>query len=142
MAGEEPIIALFDDGAQALHLCDELRATGTPERAITLVAAASDRRDTVEKLVETGIARSDAALFADEVCGGATLLAVCPMPAERARAVAIIGRHAPARSGRPQTVTESIPGETSGERVPEVTPMPTGSGSFEPRAEPVEEDER
>jgi hypothetical protein len=85
MAGEEPIIALFDDGAQALHLCDELRATGTPERAITLVAAASDRRDTVEKLVETGIARSDAALFADEVCGGATLLAVCPMPAERAR---------------------------------------------------------
>jgi hypothetical protein len=57
-------------------------------------------------------------------------------------AVAIIGRHAPARPGRLQTVTESIPGDTSGERVPEVTPMPTGSGSFEPRADPAEEDER
>ena len=142
MPSDEPIIALFDDGAQALRLRDELRAAGIPERAIILLAAASDRGDTVEKLVETGIARSDAALFADEVCGGATLLAVCPMPAERARAVAIIGRHAPARPGRPQTVTESIPGDTSGERVPEVTPMPTGSGSCEPRADPAEEDER
>jgi len=142
MAGEEPIIALFDDGAQALRLRDELRAAGIPERAIILVAAASDRRDTVEKLVETGIARSDAALFADEVCGGATLLAVCATPAERARAVAMIGRHAPARHWRPQTVSESIPGDASGERVPEVTPMPTGSGSFEPRADPAEEDER
>ena len=142
MARDEPIIALFADEAQALRLRDELRAAGIPERAITLLAAASDRRDTVEKLVDTGIARSDAALFADEVCGGATLLAVCAMPAERARAAAIIGRHAPARPGRPQTVTEPIPGETSGERVPEVTPMPTGSGSFEPRADPAEEDER
>jgi len=142
MARDEPIIALFDETAQALRLRDELRATGTPERAITLVAAALNRRDTVEKLVETGIARSDAALFADEVYGGATLLAVCPTPAKRARAVAIIGRHAPARPGRPQTVTESIPGDASGERVPELTPMPTGSGSFEPRADPAEEDER
>jgi hypothetical protein len=142
MAGDEPIIALFDDGTQALRLRDELRAAGIPERAINLVAAASGRRDTVEKLVETGIAPSDAALFADEVCGGATLLAVCSTPAERARTAAIIGRHVPARPGRPQTVTESIPGETSGERVPEVTPMPTGSGSFEPRADPAEEDER
>ena len=142
MAGDEPIIALFDDGTQALRLRDELRAAGIPERAINLVAAASGRRDTVEKLVETGIARSDAALFADEVCGGATLLAVCATPAERARAVAMIGRHAPARHGRPQTVSESIPGDASGERVPELTPMPTGSGSFEPRADPAEEDER
>jgi len=38
--------------------------------------------------------------------------------------------------------TKLLPGDASGERVPEVTPMPTGSGSFEPRAEPVEEDER
>ena len=76
MAGEEPIIALFDDPAQALRLRNELRGAGIPERAITLIAALSDRRDAVEKLVQTGIARSDAALFADEVCGGATLLAV------------------------------------------------------------------
>jgi len=137
MAGGEPIIALFDDRAQALRLRNELRSAGIPERAITLIAALSDRRDAVEKLVQTGIARSDAALFADEVCGGATLLAVCATPAERARAA-----DAPAKPGRTQAVTESIPGDASGERVPEVTPMPTGSGSFEPRADPAEEDER
>jgi hypothetical protein len=143
MAGEEPIIALFDDRAQALRLCNELRSAAIPERAITHIAALSDRRDAVEKLVQTGIARSDAALFADEVCGGATLLAVCPTPAERARVAEIIARHAPANPGRAQAVTESIPGDArSGERVPEVTPMPTGSGSFEPRAAPAEEDER
>ena len=142
MAGEEPIIALFDDRAQALRLRNELRSAAIPERAITLIAALSDRRDAVETLVQTGIARSDAALFADEVCGGATLLAVCATPAERARAAEIIARHAPAKPGRAQAVTESIPGDASGERVPEVTPMPTGSGSFEPRADPGEEDER
>ena len=80
MAGEEPIIALFDDCAQALRLRNELRSAAIPERAITLIAALSDRRDAVETLVQTGIARSDAALFADEVCGGATLLAVCATP--------------------------------------------------------------
>jgi len=67
MAGEEPIIALFDDRAQALRLCNELRSAAIPERGITLIAALSDRRDAVETLVPTGIARSDAALFADEV---------------------------------------------------------------------------
>ena len=135
MAGEEPIIALFDDR-------DELRAAGVPEPAMTLLAASPDRGDTVEKLVETGIARTDAALFADEVCGGATLLAVCPTPTNRARVTEMIARHAPVRPGRPQAVTEPIPGDASGERVPEVTPMPTGSGSFEPRADPAEDDER
>ena len=142
MAGEEPIIALFDEPAQALRLRDELRAAGIREQAITLVTASPDRGDTVEKLVGTGIARSDAALFADEVCGGATLLAVCPTPAERARVTEIIARHAPVRPGRPQAVTESIPGDASGERLPEVMPMPTGSGAFEPRADPAEDDER
>ena len=131
MAGEEPIIALLDDRVQALRLRNELRSAAIPERDITLIAALSDRGDAVEKLVETGIARSDAALFA-----------VCPTPAERARAAEIIARHAPPRPGRAQAATESIPGDASGERVPEVTPMPTGSGSFEPRADPAEEDER
>jgi hypothetical protein len=84
MAGEEPIIALFDDRAQALRLRNELRSAAIPERAVTLIAALSDRRDAVEKLVPTGLARSDAALFADEVCGGATLLAVCATPAAQA----------------------------------------------------------
>ena len=138
MAGEEPIIALFDERTQALRLRNELRSAAIPERAITLIAALSDRRDAVEKLVQTGMARSDAALFADEVCGGATLLAVCPTPTERARAAEIVARHAPAKPGRTQAVAESI----SGERVPEVTPMPTGSGSLEPRVDPAEEDER
>jgi hypothetical protein len=142
MAGEEPIIALFDDRAQALRLRDELRSAAISERAITVIAALSDRRDTVETLAQAGIAQSDAALFADEVCGGATLLAVCSTLAERARAAEMIARHAPAKPGRPQAVTEWIPGDGSGERVSEVTPMPTGSGSFEPRADPVEEDER
>jgi len=142
MTREEPIIALLDDRAQAQGLCNELRSAAIPERAITLIAALSDRGDAVEKLVETGIARSDAALFADEVSGCATLLAVCPTPAERARAADIIARHAPPRPGRAQAATESIPGDASGERVPEVTPMPTGSGSFEPRADAAEEDER
>jgi len=142
MAGEEPIIALFDDRAQALRLRNELRSAAIPERAITLIAALSDRRDAVEKLVQTGIARSDAALFADEVCGGATLVAICATPAKRARAVEIIARHAPATPGRAQAVTESIRGDASGERVPEVTPMRTGSGSFEPRSDPGEDDER
>lgn len=142
MAGEEPIIALFDDRAQAVRLCNELRSAAIPERALTLIAALSDRRDAVEKLSQTGIARSDAALFADEVCGGARLLAVCATPAERARVTEMIARHAPVRQGRPQAVTEPIAGDASGEHVPEVTPMPTGSGSFEPRADPAEDDER
>src|SRR2546423_13275357 len=80
MAGEEPIIALFDDPAQALRFRNELRGAGIPERAITLIAALSDRHDAVEQLVQTGIARSDAALFADEVCGGATLPRYAPRP--------------------------------------------------------------
>src|SRR5207302_10071278 len=117
MAGEEPIIALFDDPAQALRLRDELRGAGIPERAITLIAALSDRPDAVEKLVQTGIARSDAALFADEVCGGATLVAICATPAERARAAEIIARHAPARPRRAPAVAETIPGDPSGARV-------------------------
>src|SRR5438046_6689937 len=123
MAGEEPIIALFDDPAQALRLRNELRGAGIPERAITLIAALSDRHDAVEQLVQTGIARSDAELFADEVCGGATLLAVCATPAERARAAEIIARHAPAKSSRAQPVTESIPGHHPGERVPDETSL-------------------
>ena len=141
MAGEEPIIALFDKAAQARRLCDELRVAGIPEQAMILLQGSSGREEIANRLVKAGVAPSDASLFADEVCGGATLLAVSA-PQERARIAAIIERHAPARPGRPQTIGDAIPGDASGERVPEVTPMPTGSGSFEPRADPVEEDER
>jgi hypothetical protein len=142
MPREEPIIALFDDRAQALRLRDELRATGMPERAMTIMAPASDHADVVGALVELGIGRADAALFADEVCGGATLLTVCPAETERERVAEIIARHAPTRTGRPQAITDAIPGDASSERAPDVTPMPTGSGSLESRPDPVEDDEQ
>jgi hypothetical protein len=76
------------------------------------------------------------------VCGGATLLAVCPKETDRARVSEIIGRHAPTRPGRPQAVTDAIPGDASAERAPDVTPMPTGSGSLESRPDPAVDDER
>src|SRR5438045_6691443 len=47
--------------ALPICLCNELRSAAIPERGITLIAALSDRRDAVETLVPTGIARSDAA---------------------------------------------------------------------------------
>jgi hypothetical protein len=141
MASEERIIALFDEHAQALRLQEELGAAGIPERAIYLVSG-SARGAVTDALTEAGLAHPDAALFADEVCGGATLLAVCAPEGERARVAAIIDRHAPTRPGRPQVVTDAIPGDASNERAPEVTPMPMGSGSLESRPEPIEDDER
>lgn len=141
MASEEPIIALFDERAQALRLREELGAAGIPEHAIHLVSG-SARGAVTDALAEAGLAHSDAALFADEVCGGATLLSVCAPLGERARVAAIIDRHAPTRPGRPQVVTDAIPGDASAERAPEVTPMPMGSGSLESRPEPIEDGER
>lgn len=141
MAREEPIIALFDERTQALRLREELGAAGIPEHAIHLVSG-SARGEVTDALAEAGLAHSDAALFADEVCGGATLLAVCAPQGERARVAAIVERHAPTRPGRPQVVTDAIPGDASTERAPEVTPMPMGSGSLEARPEPIEDDER
>jgi hypothetical protein len=120
-------------------LRDELGAAGIPEHAIYLVSG-SARGEVTDALAEAGLAHSDAALFADEVCGGAMLLAVCAPQA--ARVAAIIGRHTPTRPGRPQAVTDAIPGDASTERVPEVTPMPMGSGSLESRPEPGKDDER
>ena len=139
MARQEPIIALFDEYAQALRLRGELQAAGVPADALTVVAG-SDRRDIIEALVEGSIAPSDAKLFADEVCGGATLLLVHP-GTERARIGEIIGRHAPTRPGRPQTVTDTIPGDASAEPAPGLSPMPTGSGSLESRADPRGDDQ-
>lgn len=142
MARNEPIIALFAERAQALRLRDELRAAGVPEPAMIMIAPALDRADVIDALVKMGIGNSDAALFADEVCGGATLLSACPTTTERARVAEIIDRHMPTRPGRPQAVTDRIPGDASAERTPDVMPMPTGSGSLESRPDPAEGDER
>src|SRR5215468_7493473 len=108
----------------------------------TVVMPVSDRTDIVGALVEIGIGNSDAALFGDEVCGGATLLSVCPAKTERPRVAKIIARHAPTRPGRPHAITDAIPGDASAERVPDVMPMPTGSGALESRPDLVEDDER
>jgi hypothetical protein len=142
MARDEPVISLVDERAQALRLSEELRATGIPEQAMIIVMSGSDRADVIDALVEFGVGHSDAALFADEVCGGATLLAVRASEGERAQVAAIIDRHAPTRPGRPQVVTDAIPGDASTGRAPEVTPMPMGSGSLESRPDPIEGDER
>ena len=112
MAHDAPIVALFDERAQALRLHDELQAADLATGALTLVTG-SDRRDIVDALVEAGIGRSDAALFADEVCGGATLLVLRPAKAEHGRVAEIIDRHMPTRPGRPQVVTDQIPGDAS-----------------------------
>jgi len=142
MARDEPIIALFDERTQALRLRDELRAAGIPERTMTVVMPVSDRTDIVGALVGIGIGNSDAALFADEVSGGATLLSVCPAKTERPRVAEIIDRPAPTQPGRPHATTDAIPGDTSAERAPDVMPMPTGSGALESRPDLVEDDER
>ncbi|MBV9964347.1 MAG: hypothetical protein JO008_01500 [Alphaproteobacteria bacterium] len=145
MPSTEPIIALFDEAGQARRLRDELCRAGLSPDEMTLIlpspAAASARAEVVDRLIGAGIPKPDAPLFADEVCGGATLLAIRPAEAERARVTQIIGRHAPARrmaaaaSGEPQS------GDSSAEGA-EVVPMPTGSGALGSRPVPSDDGDR
>jgi hypothetical protein len=142
MPSTEPIIALFDDAAQGRHLRDELRRAGISPREMTLVEAspAKARSRVVDRLIDAGIPKADAALFADEVCGGAILLAVCPTAAERARVAEIIGRHAPTRRMATAASGELKSGDASAEGA-EVVPMPTGSGALGSRPVPSGESE-
>lgn len=93
MPSTEPIIALFDEAGQARRLRDELCRAGLSPDEMTLIlpspAAASARAEVVDRLIGAGIPKPDAPLFADEVCGGATLLAIRPAEAERARVIQI-----------------------------------------------------
>ena len=144
MPKNEPVIALFDDAAQARRLKDELRRAGISPREMTLVVASpakdSARGRVVDRLVDAGIASADAPLFADEVCGGATLLAVRPTTVERARVAEIIGRHAPGRRTDRGDTGEPQSGDASAEGA-EVVPMPTGSGALGSRPVPNDEDD-
>jgi len=139
MVKPAPVVALFGNPAQAQRLVGELRAAGVADSEMTLLAASmGTRAEIVDALANAGIDRSDAALFADEVCGGATLLTLDPHDTQHWQITEIIARHQPTQQRRPEAKTSK---DIEAERIAEPISMPTGSGVLDSRCRLVEEGE-